>query len=42
MTISKELRIKELEQRICKLETNPGQNENLIRKAKRQIRKLKA
>lgn len=40
MYISNEARIKELELRISKLETKPGVNENLIRKAKRQMRKL--
>lgn len=40
MIISKENRIKELQLRIKKLEINPTENANLIRKAQRQIRKL--
>ena len=36
-----ELRIMELEIRIAKLSNKPLENVNLIRKAKRQLRKLK-
>lgn len=40
VTMNKELRIMHLENRIAKLNTNPVENVNLIRKAKRQLRKL--
>ena len=39
---NKELRIIQLENRISQLSNNPVENVNLIRKAKRQLRKLKA
>ena len=38
---NKELRIIQLENRISQLSNNPVENVNLIRKAKRQLRKLK-
>ena len=38
---NKELRIIQLENRILQLSNNPVENVNLIRKAKRQLRKLK-
>lgn len=39
---NKELRIIQLENRISQLSNNPIENANLIHKAKRQLRKLKA
>ncbi len=42
MVISTSTKIKMLENRISKLETNAMTNVNLIRKAKRQLRKLMA
>lgn len=42
MVTNKELRIAHLENRINKLKNNPVENEKLIRKAMRELRKLKA
>ena len=41
MGYSKELRILQLENRVKLLQANPVENANLIRKAERQIRKLR-
>lgn len=38
----KEVRIVELEMRMDRLNMNPGENSNIIRKVKRQLKKLKA
>lgn len=40
--MTNELHIMHLENRISKLSRNPVENTNLIRKAKRQLRKLRA
>ena len=40
--MTNELRIMHLENRLVKLSNNPVENVNLIRKAKRQLRKLRA
>lgn len=40
--VNKEVRLLQLENRLNKLNTNPVENVNLMRKVKRQIRKLKA
>ena len=40
--MTKELRIMHLENRLTKLNNRPVENVNLIRKAKRQLRKLQA
>lgn len=37
----KEVRLLQLENRLNKLNTNPVENANLMRKVRRQIRKLK-
>ena len=39
--MSNEVRIMHLENRLNKLNTNPAENANLMRKVKRQLRKLK-
>ena len=41
MVTNKELRVAHLENRINKLKNNPVENEKLIRKAMRELRKLK-
>ena len=41
MNLSHENQILRMENRIAKLKTNPVENQNLLRKATRQLRKLK-
>ena len=42
MVTNKEVRIIQLENRLAKLKNNPVENANLMRKVKRQLRKLNA